>query len=188
MIRIFTQRLLLSVPELADAAAMHSFAVRNKEHFAPWSPIRPPEYYTLEHWLYEIPQIIDRTESDRGLELVLRHKDDESGPILGHCNFRNFVRGAFQAAHLGYGLDREAVGLGYMEEAVRAAIRYCFEELRLHRIMANYMPANDRSARLLDKLGFEREGYARQYLFLNGAWQDHVLTALINESWQPQDV
>ena len=53
----------------------------------------------------------------------------------------------------------------------------------MHRIMANYMPHNMRSGNLLAKLGFEREGYARQYLQINGEWRDHVLTALTDNSW-----
>jgi ribosomal-protein-alanine N-acetyltransferase len=50
--------------------------------------------------------------------------------------------------------------------------------------MANYIPCNERSARVLKRLGFEVEGYARDYLFLAGNWQDHVLTSLINPSWR----
>jgi len=71
-----------------------------------------------------------------------------------------------------------------MAEALSSAIRYCFDEMNLHRIMANYMPTNVRSAALLRKLGFAPEGYARDYLFLAGEWQDHVLTALTNDKWR----
>ena len=46
--------------------------------------------------------------------------------------------------------------------------------------MANYMPINERSGRLLRSLGFQVEGYARDYLYVGGAWRDHVLTALTN--------
>ncbi|MNW20600.1 ribosomal-protein-S5-alanine N-acetyltransferase [compost metagenome] len=61
-----------------------------------------------------------------------------------------------------------------------AAIAHVFQNMKLHRIMANYRPENARSARLLSRLGFQREGEARSYLQINGAWCDHVLTALIN--------
>lgn len=55
----------------------------------------------------------------------------------------------------------------------------------MHRIMANYMPHNQRSGALLARLGFEREGYAKDYLLIDGKWQDHVLTALTNKEWLP---
>ena len=67
-----------------------------------------------------------------------------------------------------------------MTEFVEGAINYVFERLDLHRIMANYMPGNTRSARVLDKLGFNKEGFAKSYLKIAGEWQDHVLTAKIN--------
>jgi ribosomal-protein-alanine N-acetyltransferase len=50
--------------------------------------------------------------------------------------------------------------------------------------MANYRPENERSARVLERLGFEREGLAREYLFIDGAWRDHVLTSLLNPRYE----
>ena len=68
-----------------------------------------------------------------------------------------------------------------MYEALAAAIPHVFANLGLHRVMANYRPENVRSGRLLQRLGFEREGLARSYLKINGVWTDHVLTSVINE-------
>ena len=70
-----------------------------------------------------------------------------------------------------------------MYEAAKLAIHYALYELRLHRIMANYLPTNERSARLLRRLGFVVEGYARDYLYINGAWRDHILTSLTHSKW-----
>lgn len=81
---------------------------------------------------------------------------------------------------MGYALAESAQGHGYMTEAARAGIEFIFQEIRLHRIMANYMPHNVRSAAVLQRLGFTIEGTARNYLFLADAWQDHVLTSLTN--------
>ena len=83
-----------------------------------------------------------------------------------------------------FGPDRGLVG--ERVRALAAAIAYCFEEMKLHRIMANYMPTNERSARLLRKLGFVPEGFARDYLFLGGTWRDHVLTSLTNPNWKSE--
>ncbi len=70
-----------------------------------------------------------------------------------------------------------------MTEGLRAAIEFVFKKLNFHRVMANHLPENTRSEALLKRLGFEREGYAREYLFLNGAWRDHVLNSLVNPNW-----
>jgi len=90
------------------------------------------------------------------------------------------VKGAFEACHLGFSLAESAQGRGLMKKTLEITNRYCFEQMGLHRIMANHLPSNVRSERLLESLGFEREGYAREYLKIAGAWEDHVLRALIN--------
>jgi hypothetical protein len=59
--------------------------------------------------------------------------------------------------------------------------------LKLHRIMANYMPSNHRSAAVLRRCGFSVEGLARDYLRIHGEWHDHVLTSRINPQWRPHD-
>ena len=70
-----------------------------------------------------------------------------------------------------------------MFEALTAAIRYMQRTQHIHRIMANYMPHNQRSGDLLARLGFEKEGYAKNYLLIDGQWPDHVLTALTTPDW-----
>jgi ribosomal-protein-alanine N-acetyltransferase len=112
---------------------------------------------------------------------MLFPRNDVAGAVLGRANFNNIVRGSFHACYLGYDLDKRAEGHGLMQEALSAAIAHVFgPPLRLHRIMANYLPHNQRSGALLRRLGFVPEGYARDYLFIDGAWRDHVMTALTN--------
>ncbi len=113
-----------------------------------------------------------------------RIRDGErTGEIVASVTLSNVVRGAFQACHLGYSVDAAHEGRGIAFEAVGAVVRFAFAELRLHRVMANYQPVNERSGKLLRRLGFTVEGYARDYLFIDGAWRDHVLTALSNPDW-----
>lgn len=118
-------------------------------------------------------------------------KEDASDPnttIVGWLSFTNIIRSVFQATHLGYKLAEHAQHHGYMTEAARAGIDFAFGTLRIHRIMANYLPHNRRSSAVLGRLGFEREGYAKSYLFINGKWRDHILTSLVNpESVVPED-
>jgi ribosomal-protein-alanine N-acetyltransferase len=104
----------------------------------------------------------------------------DTGELIGNCNFTNIVRGVFEACHLGFSIAHRHEGRGFMREALTVAIAHMFGTLGLHRIMANHRPENERSAQLLTRLGFEREGLARAYLHIDGAWADHVLTSLIN--------
>src|SRR5678810_331999 len=105
--------------------------------------------------------------------------------MTGACNYTNIVRGPFQACHPGYQIALAQQGQGLMSETLRAGNAFMFAERRLHRIMANYRPENYRSARLLQSLGFRREGIAADYLFIDGAWRDHVLTSLVNPRFEP---
>lgn len=175
------ERFVLRLAERADAPAVLRFVQENREHLAPWEPERPPEYFTKDHWHERALLARDQWELDRGCPLHLFARED--GRVLGHVNLSNVVRGAFQACHLGYAIGREHEGRGVMTEAVRLAIGLAFGRMRLHRVMANYMPRNERSARLLERLGFQKEGLARDYLLIAGRWEDHVLTSLTSPDW-----
>lgn len=184
---IETQRLILTVPTSDDAHRMLQYVTDNREHLAAWEPLRPNEYFTKEFWIDRLSSAVEEFNSRRSLLLVLLDRTSPQGPLVGQAHFSNITYGAFQAAHLGYSLDHRATGKGFMTEALTSAIRYVFDELNLHRVMANYMPRNERSAKLLERLGFSVEGYARDYLRLAGTWQDHTLTSLVNDSWKPDE-
>jgi len=183
--RLETARLILTLPTPDFAVRLLAYVSENREHLEPWDPSHPPEYYTLPYWENALHRAVKRFESGDAVSFVLLDRLSPSGPVLGRCDFLNIVRGAFQACYLGYSLDHRAEGKGFMFEALQAAVRFMFDDLKLHRIMANYIPGNERSARLLERLGFQKEGYARDYLHLNGAWRDHVLNSLINPNSQP---
>ena len=185
---IETERLLLTIPEADAAPRMLAFVEENREHFAPWAPPAPAGYYTEEFWRDYLRMARQQFEQGLAMRLVFFLRDDTAGAVVGDCNFTNFVRGPFQACYLGYKISERAEGRGLMHEALAAGISYAFEGLRLHRIMANYVPTNERSGRLLRRLGFTVEGYARDYLIVGGAWRDHILTALTNTKLKPEDV
>lgn len=178
LIRLVTERLILRPALPPDAAQIRAYNLYNHKHLQPWQPTRPAGFFDVDN----IAIRIARVERDRlaGRSLHLLMLDRTSGDMIGECNFSNFVLGAFQACHLGYSLAQKAQGKGLMREGLSRAIAYVFEDLQLHRVMANYRPENERSARVLSALGFEREGFAKSYLKINGQWADHVLTALIN--------
>lgn len=107
----------------------------------------------------------------------------ESDGVVASLNLWNIRRGISHSAVLGYSVDAAHEGRGYVTEAARAVVDFAFGSLRLHRIETSYQPINERSGRVLRKLGFVVEGYARDYLFLNNAWTDAVLASLTNPNW-----
>lgn len=177
-----TERLVISFPRQQDVRELLKYGTDNLEHHAAWSP--PPPTLPLTEELYRklVEQVWSDFRTGDSVRFWLRLAPEFSGAFIGAVGLNQIVFKAFRACYLGYHVDRRFEGKGYMTEAVREVIRFAFEELKLHRIMANYMPRNDRSARLLERLGFEREGFAREYLYIRDRWEDHVLTALTNRS------
>jgi ribosomal-protein-alanine N-acetyltransferase len=159
---------------------VQAYLLQNRNFLQPWEPSRDDAFFELAAITERLETLADKTASGEALHLLIF----SHGNIIGACNVSNVVRDAFQACHLGYALSESGQGQGLMHEALTAAIAHVFNAMQLHRIMANYRPENQRSARLLARLGFEREGEARAYLKINGVWADHVLTALIN----PDDI
>jgi [ribosomal protein S5]-alanine N-acetyltransferase len=101
-----------------------------------------------------------------------------TGAIAGLVNISNIVRGRFQNASLSYAAFAPTAGQGYLTEGLGLAIRHAFEQLRLHRLEANIQPGNHASLRLVQRLGFRREGYSPDMLFIDGAWRDHERWAI----------
>lgn len=160
---------------LGDANMLLRYRRENRAHLAPWEPLRSEEYYSYvacRDYLAQVPAMV---REDRGYAFAVLPADGEE--MLASVSLNNVVRGVFQAGHLGYGIAAKHQGQGLMREALPGVLAWAFGELGLHRIMANYMPCNPRSGQLLAALGFEREGYARDYLKIAGRWEDHVLTA-----------
>jgi ribosomal-protein-alanine N-acetyltransferase len=177
-----TERLCLRLPAPSEAGALATFYTANREHLQPWSPTFHPGLFSATFWAGEAERRLADFQIGREIRGFLYPRDD-TGRVLGNLSLVQVGRGAFQACTLGYALAADAQGRGYMLEAVRGAVAYSFGPLALHRVMANYMPRNRRSAAVLRQAGFVVEGYAREYLLINGRWEDHVLTAITNRRW-----
>lgn len=154
------------VPEVLD------YLKRNREFLAPFEIERDESYYTPESAEKIIRTAMRNYRNKTGVRFYIRLPESES--IIGTIALSNIVRGAFRSCFLGYSLDKDHVGKGYMTEAVNRVTEYAFSVLGLHRIEANVMPRNAASKRVLEKCGFEPEGLARKYLLINGVWEDHI--------------
>jgi ribosomal-protein-alanine N-acetyltransferase len=176
-IKLTGGRISLRTPEPFMAQGLLEFLGANRERFAPMGPklTKPLSLEFTQKWIEASSR--DREQGHAVRFVVFEQAGGDR--IIGDLSFTNIVRGVFLACHLGFRIDTAYEGKGYMREALSLALQYAFEELSLHRVMANYMPTNARSGALLRRLGFSVEGYARDYLYLNGTWQDHILTSLI---------
>jgi ribosomal-protein-alanine N-acetyltransferase len=101
------------------------------------------------------------------------------GRLAGQVTVDNVVRGALRSGSLGYWMDREATGRGLASLAVALVCDHAFGPAGLHRLQADIRPENGPSRRLVERLGFAREGLLRRYLDIDGAWRDHLAYGLV---------
>ncbi|ETI62474.1 GNAT family N-acetyltransferase [Marinomonas profundimaris] len=174
--RIETERGILKVLEEAQASLLYDYINEEKDFLAPWEPLRSEGYYSFDTCQLRVREMRRDFLEDTGVVLCFLTPNEDK--ILAYSNYSNIIRGVFQACNLGYSLRESEQGKGIMQEALSAGLKYLHKDLRIDRIQASYMPRNVRSAAVLDKLGFDIEGTARDYLKINGQWENHILTAL----------
>ncbi len=178
-----TPRLVVRMANYSDVAAVTQYYRHNRAFLAPFEPIRSEEFFTDFFWQVQLERSLMDFEQDHSLRLFIFERTQPT-VVIGSINFNQFFRGPLQACVVGYSLAEAKQGQGYMLEALTVGIRYVFAELNFHRIMANYIPRNQRSGNLLKKIGFIVEGHAKDYILINGNWEDHILTSLTNPHWQ----
>ena len=153
---------------------------------------RDPRYLRYYPWH-------DRTEADvrafvamfrewqteqprRRFQLAIVRRED--GRLIGNCGIRRKPDNDWEA-DIGYELSPDCWGQGYATEAARAVVDFGFRELRVQRISSWCIADNVASARVLERLGFQREGRLRRNEYFKGRWWDTLLYALLAEEWQP---
>ncbi|WHZ39014.1 ribosomal protein S5-alanine N-acetyltransferase [Rahnella bonaserana] len=182
-VRLTTDRMVLRLVHDRDAHRLAEYYAENRAFLKPWEPVRDESHCYPSGWQARLGLITEMQKQGSAYYFILLDPDENR--VMGVANFSNVLRGSFHASFLGYSLGQEWQGKGLMHEALQTLIRYMQRQQKMHRIMANYMPHNKRSGQLLERLGFEREGYAKDYLLIDGKWQDHVLTALTWQEWTP---
>lgn len=161
-----------------DASALLELEKRNRSFFSSYAAERQATFYTLKQQKKRVKNFCKQAKKDEGYFFVVTKS--ETKQIIGLLMITEVLRGNLQSAWLGYFLDEAQNGRGYMREAVKQVLAYCFERLRLHRIEAGVMPANHRSMRVLENSGFQKEGLARQNVKIEGVWQDHYTFAILD--------
>ncbi|HUZ42879.1 MAG TPA: GNAT family protein [Acidimicrobiales bacterium] len=103
--------------------------------------------------------------------------------LIGEVNLSSIRRGALQSGDIGYWVDRDHAGQGYMPESVVTVLAFAFEDLALHRVEIDIIPRNQRSRRVVEKLDLRMEGLAERLVEINGVWEDHLRYAITLEEW-----
>ena len=169
----------LRSPQMSDWGEWAALREASRDFLTPWEPTWPADDLTRASFRRRIRRYSEDQRNDLAYAYFIFRKDDDA--VLGGLTLANIRRGCAQAASLGYWIGAAYARQGYMTAAVTAIVPFAFGTLKLHRIEAACIPANVASVRLLEKTGFRREGFARQYLCIDGVWQDHLLFARLKD-------
>lgn len=163
----------------SDASGLLALEVKNRDFFQGFTGLRDESFYTHQGQLERIRTMLQLSRQDSAYLFVICLK--ETGHIIGEVMLTEAVRGDLQSCWIGYFLDKEHNGRGYMTEAVRLVVQHAFQAMKFHRIEAGVMPHNEGSINVLLKAGFHKEGIAKKNVRINGRWEDHQILAIINE-------
>lgn len=181
---IESDRVLLRQPQMSDFPEWATLRERSREFLKPWEPIWPVDDLTRSAFRRRLKRYVEDQRTDQAYSFFVFRKSD--GVLAGGVTIANVRRGVAQAGSIGYWMGEPYARNGLMGAALRVLMPFSFVTLRLHRLEAACIPTNVPSIRLLEKSGFQREGYARQYLCINGIWQDHLLYARIKDDPHPR--
>jgi ribosomal-protein-alanine N-acetyltransferase len=149
---------------------MFAYSIRNREYLSEFEPTREESYYTEEAQrkilIEEYKQYLNGSAINCGIF--------KANKLIGKVRLSNIVYGVFRSAFLGYSIDKDEQGKGYMKEAVKLITDYAFDDMELHRIEASTLVDNLKSQKVLIGCGFSELGINKSYLFINGVWRDHI--------------
>lgn len=167
-----SENLRLSVLKKSAVKEVTDYTIRNKEFHKKWAQTHDDNYFTCEIQKKYLKH--DAMEFERGRLVPLWiTKADEPDRIIGRVSFFNFAYGGMMSCSIGYHIDKDEQGKGYMTEAITAACEMIIKEMKMHRIEAFILPDNERSLALINRCGFTEEGMRYSYMHINGKWSDH---------------
>jgi len=175
---IYGDRIYLRQPKRSDWKQWTKIRDVSREHLIPWEPVWSNETLTRQSFRERLRRFTDDAKSDTGYAFFLFRKEDDQ--LVGSITLSNVRRGVAQTGTLGYWTGLPYIRNGYMFEGICALLPALFDKYSLRRVEAACLPENLPSASLLEKAGFKQEGIAREYLCINGKWQDHLLFAILN--------
>ena len=172
------RRTRLRAPVAADFDAWAELRAESRAFLTPWEPTWPYDDLTRPAFRRRLRRYQRDIRDDRAYPFFIF--DKSTGELVGGLTVSNVRRGVAQTCSLGYWAGERYAGKGYMSDAVRAVLPFCFGALGLHRVEAACLESNGPSRHVLAAAGFQPEGIARAYLRIDGKWQDHLLFAILD--------
>jgi ribosomal-protein-alanine N-acetyltransferase len=175
--RIEGKGVYLRPPEPRDYAEWADVREKSRDFLTPWEPTWPDDDLTRGSHRYKLRRYAEDARDGRAYAFYVFRANDHA--LVGGATLSRVQRGVAMSCSLGYWVGAPYQRMGYTSAAVRAILRYCFDDLGLHRVEAACQPDNAPSRALLRKVGFTEEGFARSYLRIDGDWRDHVLFGFV---------
>jgi ribosomal-protein-alanine N-acetyltransferase len=166
--------LVLRFPTMEDHAAWAELRQQSRAFLEPWEPLWPADDLTAPAFRFRVRRYRELVAEDLCYPYFIFSGQRR---LVGAVTLSNVRRGVSQSATLGYWIGAPFARQGLMGQALSLLLPHCFTEHGLHRVEAACLPRNEASIRLLQRSGFEREGYAKSYLQIAGEWEDHLLFA-----------
>lgn len=170
-----TERLILKKLDRRNAEDL--FVYRSKEEVRKFQSFHPRSLQQVEEFFQDLAEMPDI--EDTWFQLGIHLKGEKK--LIGDLGLHFLPDGC--QVEIGYTLDPCYQGKGYATEAMHEILKYLFKKIQKHRITASVDPLNEKSIRLLERLGFRREAYFVKGLFYEGAWVDDVIYAMLREEW-----
>ena len=181
-----TQRCFLTFSDKKLAPLILKFCIDNKDHLKMWEDNNPEEYYTLKYQKSLVKLEHRELKCGKAMDFWILKKFDRI--IIGKVAVFGIVGGNLSSCMIGYKIDKEHEGKGYMSEAVGKVVDFLFEELNMHRIEINILPENIRSRKLAERLGFTIECLSPRFMRVRGKWSDHYRYVKINDNYKEFDL
>jgi ribosomal-protein-alanine N-acetyltransferase len=175
------QGVMLRPPRTGDYSAWAELREQSQDYLRPWEPAWPDD--DLTRAAYRRRLTVYAREMELGHAWPFFILDPTGRTLFGAITLSNVRRGVAETGTLGYWIGQPYAGRGLATAGVRAMAGFAFRSARLHRLEASCLPTNMASRRVLEKAGFRKEGEARAYLKINGAWADHVLFGLVSDEF-----
>ena len=172
----------LRSPSRSDWRSWCEVRSASRDFLKPWEPTWAPDALSYAAFRRRVTRYATDWRDDEGYSFFIWRNSDAQ--LVGGIGLTYVRRGVSETASVGYWLGQSFTGRGYMTEALKLAADFGFRTQQLHRLEAACLPHNMPSRRLLERVGFRPEGYAKGYLRIDGLWQDHQLYGLLADEWR----